>query len=160
MTGNVSSWYPQRRLVMEETQVVSMPFNIQGFQYLWISLAFILSSSFRKILPCSFKRNPSHILDSHCVEVYSDFHGFFFFFLSFFSLFGCARSSLLHKGFLQLHQGGFSLVAVCSLLFLWSTGTKHLDFSSQGAHAQLPSCMGNLPRPWMESVSPAFTGGF
>ena len=159
MTGNVSSWYPQRRLVMEETQVVSMPFNIQGFQYLWISLAFILSSSFRKILPCSFKRNPSHIL----VIVWKfiqTFMGFVFFFLSFFSLFGCARSSLLHKGFLQLHQGGFSLVAVCSLLFLWSTGTKHLDFSSQGAHAQLPSRMGNLPRPWMESVSPAFTGGF
>ena len=137
---------------MEETQVVSMPFNIQGFQYLWISLAFILSSSFRKILPCSFKRNPSHILDSHCVEVYSDFHGFFFFFfflsLVYLAVLGlrcCIRafSSCIKGASLQLQCAAFSSCGA-QARSTWTSAVRVLMLSCPAAWGIFPDHGWNL----------------
>ena len=48
-------------------------------------------------------------------------------------IFGCVGSSLLRTGFLQLRCVGFSLRW---LLLLWSTGSRHMGFSSCGTWAQ------------------------
>ena len=62
------------------------------------------------------------------------------------------------------HCGGFSVCAAQAL--------EHTAFSSRGSwvlgcwlricgsRAQLPCSMGDLPRPGIESVSPALAGGF
>ena len=72
-------------------------------------------------------------------------------------------------GYCSLRCMGFSL---WWLLLLWSTGSRRVGFSSCGSRAlehRLSSCgtraqllhgMWDLPRPGLESVSPALAGGF
>ena len=110
---------------------------------------------------------------------------FFKIYLFYLFIFGCIGSLLLCVGFVQLrgagatlgcgvqafHCGGFSccgaqalgtqtsVVVVCGLS---SCGTQALDcrLSSCGAWAQLLHGVWDLPRPGLESVSPALAGIF
>ena len=65
---------------------------------------------------------------------------------------GCARSSLLPAGFLQLRSGSFSL--------LQCTGTRAVGFRSCGSWAWMLHGMWDLPGPGIEPVPPALAGGF
>ena len=73
---------------------------------------------------------------------------------------GCAGSSLLCAGFLQLRQSeGYSLLAVRRLLTAVSSlvaahGLWSLGFSSCGAWAQLLQSVWDLPRPGIAPMSP------
>ena len=76
----------------------------------------------------------------------------------------CREWATLHCGAQASHCGGFSL--------LWSTGSRHLGFSSCGSWAlehRFSSCgaralllpgMWDLPRPGLEPMSPALAGRF
>ena len=87
-----------------------------------------------------------------------------------FVIFGCAGSSLLCAGFLQLWGVGATLVAVCELLtvvtsLLWSMGCGYSGcsscglgalehrFSTCGTQAQLLCGMWDLPEAGIEPVS-------
>ena len=66
---------------------------------------------------------------------------FYFNIYSFYYLFGCVGSLLLHTGFLQLWQVGYSSLWCAGfslrwLLLLWSTGSRCTSFSSYGTRAQ------------------------
>ena len=100
------------------------------------------------------------------------FLSFFFFLNLFIFIFGCIGSSLLHAGFLQLWRAGTTLccgvwalgvqASVVVARGLSRCGSRALEhrLSSCGAWAQLLCSMWNLPGPGLESVSPAFSGGF
>ena len=106
-------------------------------------------------------------------------------FIYFILFFGCIGSSLLHPGFLQLQQtgatlrcgvrashcGGFSCCGARALgtqaSVVVARGLNSCGFwalerrlSSRGAQAQLLRGMRDLPRPWLEPLSPALAGGF
>ena len=97
----------------------------------------------------------------------------FFFFLIYLFIFGCAGSSLLRTGFLQLqragatlrcgarasHCGGFSCCRARALGMRVSVIVAH-RLSSCGAWAQLLRGMWDLPGPGLEPVSPALAGRF
>ena len=108
-----------------------------------------------------------------------------FIYLFIYLFIGCVGSSLLCVGFLQLcqagathchdvrasHRSGFSCcgaqalgmwAAVVLARRLSSCGSRALEhrLSSCGARAQLLCGMWDLPRPGLESVSPALAGGF
>ena len=92
------------------------------------------------------------------------FYFIYFYFIYF--IFGCVGSSLLRtglslvaasRGYSSLRCMGFSLRW---LLLLWSTGFRHVGFSSCGARAPLLHGMWDLPGPGLEPMSPALAGGF
>ena len=86
--------------------------------------------------------------------------------------YGCAGSSFLCAGLLQLQKAGATLVGVrashCrgfSCCRAWTLGTWALvagacGLSSCGAWTQLSHYMWDLPKPGIEPMSPALTGGF
>ena len=93
-----------------------------------------------------------------------------FFVFCFFVFFGCAGSSLLCMGFIQLWQVGVTLQLWCVGFSLWwlllqGTGSRHMGFSSFcsqglepwfsscGAPAQLPCGVWHFPGPGIEPVS-------
>ena len=92
--------------------------------------------------------------------------------LSFFFLFGCVGSLLLHTGFLQLWRAGATLccgawASHCGgFLFqcvgFSSCGSQALErrLSSCGTWAQTLCDMWDLPGPGIKPVSPALAGGF
>ena len=99
---------------------------------------------------------------------------YLFYFILFF---GCVASLLLHAGFLQLRRAGAALrcgarASHCGGFSLWSTGPRHMGFSSCGLQAlehRLSSCgtwaqllrgMWDLPGAGLEPVSPALARGF
>ena len=90
-----------------------------------------------------------------------------------FAFFGCAGSSLLCTGFLQLwqvgaplycgvqssHWGGFSSCRAQALGWVGSVVVAH-GLSICVTWAPLLHGMWDLPRPGIEPVSPALKGGF
>ena len=93
-----------------------------------------------------------------------------FYFLKFF---GCVGSSLLHAGFLQLHQAGATLrcgarashCGAFSCCRAWTLGARasvvvSRGLSSCGTWAQLLHGTWDLPGPEIEPVFPALAGGF
>ena len=86
-------------------------------------------------------------------------------FLNYVFIFGCAESSLLHVGFLQLWQVEATLQLQCAgfslqLLLLQSTSFRHMGFSSCGTQAQLPQGMWNRPRSRTEPAPLALQSEF
>ena len=86
-------------------------------------------------------------------------------------IYGCAGSSFLCEGFLQLWQVGATLhrsawashyrgplTIAASLVAEHRLQTRRL--SNCGSRAQLLRSMWDLPRPGLEPVSPALAGGF
>ena len=66
---------------------------------------------------------------------------FLFFVFSHLFIFGCVGSSLLRGLSLVVESGGYSLLRCTGfslrwLLLLWSTGSRHVGFSSCGMRAQ------------------------
>ena len=93
-----------------------------------------------------------------CVCIFF-FFNLFILFLAVLGLRCCARAfsscsewATLCCGAQASHRGGFSL--------LWSTSSRHLDFSSCGSQALLFHGMWDLPRPGPEPMSPALAGRF
>ena len=92
------------------------------------------------------------------------FNKVFFFFQLIHFIFGCAQSSLLCPGFLQLQQAGAT--PCCSGQPSHRSGSPchqalgHVGFSSCGTWAELLHGMWNLPGPRMEPVSPVLAGIF
>lgn len=97
-------------------------------------------------------------------------HTNIFFYLLVFLL-GCAESSLLCLSFLRLRRAGLFLITVCGLpcgglsVGAQASGARALivaahGLGSCGSGACLLRGMRNLPRPEIESPSPARAGGF
>ena len=78
-------------------------------------------------------------------EVETDARGirFFLMYLFIFYIFSCARSSLLHLGFLLVQQVGAALH--CWLLLLLSSGSRHAGFSSCVHGLSCPAACGIFP---------------
>ena len=103
-----------------------------------------------------------------CQYIYIFFKMFIYLYIYMYFFFGCvalglrccvrAFSSCGEQGllFITVHR---LLVAVASVL-LWSTGSRCTGFGSCGLRAQLLRGMWDLPRPGLEPVSPALSGGF
>ena len=122
----------------------------------------------------------THQLENNFFYIYIYIYIYIFFFF-----FDCVGSSLLCAGFLQLwragatlccgvqtsHCSGFSCcraralgtqASVVVARRLSSCGSQALEhrLSSCGTWAQLLHSMWDIPRPGLESVSPALAGGF
>ena len=107
-----------------------------------------------------------------CCCIWQDFLIYLIYFV-----FGCIGSLSLHGLSLVAVSGGYSSLRCVSfslrwLLLLWSTGSRHMGFSSCGlqalerklsnfgTQALLLRGMWDLPRPGLKPVSPALAGGF
>ena len=90
-----------------------------------------------------------------------------------FIIFGCAGSSLLGAGFLQLQQAGAILQLCCTslwlrwLLLLYIMGSRASGLSSFSTLAQqlrlvglVAPCMWNIPGPRIKPVSPVLASRF
>ena len=88
------------------------------------------------------------------------------FFFQILFIYGCAGSSLLPAGFLQLWRA--QILSSCSVRVSHCSGFSycraqalgHAGFSSCGFQAQLLCSMWDLPKPGIKPMSPELAGGF
>ena len=82
----------------------------------------------------------------------SDLDAFHYYLNFIYLFFGCTGSSLLRGLSLVAVSGDYSLVVVCRLFLLWSTGLRHVGFSGHGIGFGSYGLQAVEHRPWEPSL--------
>ena len=108
----------------------------------------------------SFVASKGKLLNLSVVQGQFFCRSIFFFLRSFVFLIlgGCAGSSLLCSGFLQLWRAGTTLWLWYMGFSWWLLLFRWVGFSSCGIPVQLPCGMWHLPGPGVKPISPSLTG--